>query len=326
MRSFGDLCAARLAVREHGWDEPEAHPKKIRVALPRDGWHAAIVELCMERFRYACSLYQEAMSVFQADLHRRESSDGYVYDGLPVRISWGVGKMASLIDDSESRLNQFKREIEMCRQQATFGTDDSYDQLARQWLRRSRDLRRRVEYTLQASMWVQWTVESLWQANQLAGHLLNENSNHLSQYGPSAFSYLSHPPLLVAVMSAASMVEEVGAFTVKELETGISPEMDETALKEVLEWISACDLAPDDVDLEVLDDRLRGARNDLAHSMMARSTTITIETFEAYFSAVFTAINLTNHLAKQLLADVLTDLYALPATPRRRGRYPGPCD
>ncbi len=316
MRPFGDLSAARLAAREYDYFESEVDTVHLKTALPQDGWHAVIVELCLERFRYCYSLYQSSRSIFQTDLQRRNSSDGYTFGPLPVRISWGVGEMASLINSSEYRLNQFEQELNLCRQQASFGTADPYEQLARRWLRHSRDLRRRTEYSLQAAMWVQWTVESLWQAGQIAGHLLDEDSHHLSSYGPEAFSYLAHPPLFVAVMAAASMVEEVGAFTVKELDTGIGPDMNETRLEEVLGWLSECDLIPDDIDADVLDNDLRSARNELAHSMMARSTTVTLQTFEDYVAVVWEAFSLTNHLAEQLLENVFVDLNTLPLTPR----------
>lgn len=297
MQSFGDISAARLTVRHYHLNEA-GEPAKLRAALPYDGWQTAIVELCWERFRYCYSLYRSATAVFNSDLERRNSSAGYTFDAFPVRVSWGVGKMASLIKTSESLLNDLEQEIDRCRQRATFDTGGSYETLARMWLRNSRDLRSRAEYYLQASMWIQWTVESLWQADVIANHLLDEETHYFDQYGPEAFSYLAHPPLFVAVMAAASMVEEVGAFTIKELETGINPDMSETRLKEVLSWITTCDLVPDGVDMALLDEDLRSAWNDLAHSMMARSTTITIDTFERYVEAVREAITLTQNLAE----------------------------
>ncbi|WP_396613977.1 hypothetical protein ACH9L7_19775 (plasmid) [Haloferax sp. S1W] len=115
-------------------------------------------------------------------------------------------------------------------------------------------------------------------------------------------------------MTAASMVEEVGAYTIKELEVDADPDMGDTRLSDVLNWISAYDLVPDEVDLAVLEDDLRSARNELAHSMMARSTTITIDSFGDYVDAVWSAINLTNYLAERLLGGVFTELDALSFT------------
>lgn len=316
MRSFGDLSAARLAAQDYKWAGSEAETATLKTALPRCEWHAVIVELCLERFRYCSSQYRSSRSIFRTDLKRRNSSDGYTFGPLPVRISWGVGEMASLINNSEYRLNQFEKELDLCRQQAPFGTGAPFERLARRWLSHSRDLHRRTEYSLQAAIWVQWTVESLWQSDQIARHLLNDDSHHLSSFGPEEFSYLAHPPLFVAVMAAASMVEEVGAFTIKELDTGIDPDMDGTRLEEVLGWLSESELIPDGIDVDVLDNDLRSARNELAHSMMARSTTVTFETFEDYVAVVWEAITLTNHLAEQFLVDVFSDLNALPLVPR----------
>jgi hypothetical protein len=129
------------------------------------------------------------------------------------------------------------------------------------------------------------------------------------------FSYIAHPPLLVAVLTSATMVEEVGAVTMKEFDTGVNPELRDTQLEEVIGWLRDSGYAPADIDLEVLDSTLREARNKLSHSMTARGTTITLDSFESYVRAVQMAIALGLRLANLLAADVLTVLDDLPLTP-----------
>jgi hypothetical protein len=165
-------------------------------------------------------------------------------------------------------------------------------------------------------MWVQWISESLGQANEIATHLHDDESRYLQQYGSEMFSYIAHPPLLVAVLTSAAMVEEVGAVTVKELDTGINPELDDTRLEEVIGWLRDGHLAPENIDLDLLDDTLRDARNELSHSMTARGTTVTIDSFETYVEAVHMAIELGLSLAAELATDVLADLDELPLTPQ----------
>ncbi|WP_424005580.1 hypothetical protein ACOZ4I_20230 (plasmid) [Haloarcula salina] len=253
--------------------------------------------------------------MYKSDLEHRTSFDGRVLDPLPVRLSWGIGQVADLLKKFESTFEAFTSSIETCRTRATFGTETPYELLSRRWLRRSRDLRDRIELSLQTSMWIQWIMESLWQADELAAYLQDNESRYLQQCGPEMFSYIAHPPLLVAVLTSAAMVEEVGAVTVDELDTGINPELDDTTLDEVLTWIQDQGLAPEAIDLDVLDDVLRDARNNLSHSMTARSTTVTVETFETYVEAVHMAVQLGLHLAGRFVRDVLEPLADLPLTP-----------
>lgn len=311
MRAFGDLTAVRLAL----WEQGDGSPTKLRVPLPDDQWHAAIIELCWRRFQYCLQVHNSAMSVYQTDLERRRSSDGRVLDALPVRLSWGIGQVADLLRTFGSTFEAFTTSIDRCRKRATFGNETDYELLSRRWLRHSRELRDRIEFSLQTSMWVQWISESLWQADELATHLQDDESRYLQQYGSDMFSYIAHPPLLVAVLTSAAMVEEVGAVTVKEIATGIDPELDDTRLDEVIGWLRDEGLAPENIELDVLDDTLRDARNELSHSMTARGTAITLETFETYVEAVQMAVGLGLNLADRLAADVLTDLGDLPLTP-----------
>lgn len=114
------------------------------------------------------------------------------------------------------------------------------------------------------------------------------------------------------------MVEEVGAVTVKELATGIDPKLDDTRLEEVIGWLRDEGLAPENIELDVLDDTLRDARNKLSHSMTARGRTVTLDTFETYVEAVQMAVGLGLALADRLAVDVLADLDDLPLTPDSR--------
>src|SRR6056297_1928721 len=114
MRAFGDLTAVHLALREqrNGW------PKKQRVPLPADQWHAVIIDLCWRRFQYCLHVHNEAMSVYETDIERRRSSDGRVLDPLPVRLSWGMGEVADLLSSFESTFDAFTASIDACRQRA----------------------------------------------------------------------------------------------------------------------------------------------------------------------------------------------------------------
>ena len=311
MRPFGDLTAVHLAL----WEQGDGSPTKLGVPLPDDQWHAAIIELCWRRFQYCLQVHHSAMSMYGTDLELRRSSDGRVFDPLPVRLSWGMGQVADLLSNFGSTFEAFTTSIDACRKRATFGNETDYELLSRRWLRHSRELRDRIEFSLQTSMWIQWISESLWQADELATHLQDDESRYLQQYGPDMFSYIAHPPLLVAVLTSATMVEEVGAVTVKELAKGIDPELDDTRLEEVIGWLRDEGLVPENVELDVLDDTLRDARNELSHSMTARGRTVTIETFETYVEAVQMAVGLGLSLADRLAVDVLADLGDLPLTP-----------
>ncbi|MBB6645924.1 hypothetical protein [Halobellus ruber] len=312
MRAFGDLTAVHLAL----WEQGDKSSTRLRVPLPNDQWHAAIIDLCWQRFQYCLQVYNSANSIYEDDLERRQSYDGRVINGLPVRLSWGIGQVADLLRTFGSTFEVFSASIDTYREKATFGNETGYEHLSRRWLRHSRDLRGRIEFALQTSMWVQWISESLEQANEIATHLHDDESHYLQQYGLEMFSYIAHPPLLVAVLTSAAMVEEVGAVTVKELDTGINPELDDTRLEEVIGWLRDGHLAPENIDLDLLDDTLRDARNELSHSMTARGTTVTIDSFETYVEAVHMAMGLGLSLAAELATDVLTDLDELPLTPQ----------
>jgi hypothetical protein len=169
-------------------------------------------------------------------------------------------------------------------------------------------------------MWIQWINESLWQASELLGRLQDDRSQYFQDADVEMFSYIAHPPLLVSVLTSAAMVEEVGAVVIKELETDVNPDLDNTALEEVLGWLQEEDLAPETIDLDILDDTLRDARNDLAHSMTARGTTVTLDTFADYIEAVQMAVGLGLNLADRLVADAFSDLKDLPLTPEMNNR------
>jgi len=311
MRAFGDLTAVHLTL----WERGDESPTTLPVSLPDDQWHATIIDLCWQRFQYCFQVHNSAISVYKTDLERRRLSDGRVLDTLPVRLSWGIGQVADLLRTFGSTFEVFTTSIDACRKRATFGNETDYELLSRRWLRRSRELRDRIEFSLQTSMWVQWISESLWQADELAAHLQDDESRHLQEYGSEMFSYIAHPPLLVAVLTSATMVEEVGAVTIKELDTGVDPKLEDTHLEEVIGLLRDAGLAPEHIDLGVLDDTLRDARNELSHSMTARGTTVTLDTFETYVEAVQMAVGLGLSLADRLAADVLADLADLPLTP-----------
>ena len=93
------------------------------------------------------------------------------------------------------------------------------------------------------------------------------------------------------------------------------PDLDDTKLEEVIEWLRDGELAPENIDLDVLDNTLREARNDLSHSMTARGTTVTLNTFESYVEAVQMAVGLGLSLADRLVTDVFAQLDNLPLTP-----------
>lgn len=310
MRRFGDLSAVHLNIREQDGESLT----RLQVPLPADQWHAAIIELCWQRFEYCIQIHNSAMSVYETDLERRHATDGQVLSSLPVRLSWGIVKVMDLLRDFRSTFEALTRSIDACRDHATFGNNTGYERLSRSWLRHSRDLRDRIEFSLQTSMWVQWISESLWQASELSAYLEDDDSRHLEEYGPEMFSYIAHPPLLVAVLTSAAMVEEVGAVAVKELDTGINPDLDDTKLETVIGWLRDSGLAPEEIDLDLLNDTLRKARNDLSHSMTARGTRVTLDMFDAYVETVRTAVELGLNLSHRLVTDLLSELDDLPLT------------
>jgi hypothetical protein len=165
-----------------------------------------------------------------------------------VRLSWGIGQVAGLLKTLESNFETFTSLIDTYRKRSTFGNETAYDPLSRHWLRQSRDLQNRIEFSLQTSMWVQWITESLWKAAELAFHFNTDDTQYFKQYGSDMFSYIAHPPLLVAVLTSATMVEEVGAVTVKKLNTGVDPDLTNIQLEEVIKWLREGELAPDYID------------------------------------------------------------------------------
>ena len=312
MRSFGDITAVRLAL----WEHDEGSPTKLHIPFPVDQWHPAIIDLCWRRFQYCLQIHNSAMSVYQDDIELRGSYDGRAINPLPVRLSWGMREVVNLHTKFGATFDTFTTLIDWCRERATFGSGTRYERLSRRWLRYSRGLRDRVVFSLRTSMWIQWINQSLWEAHELLAHIQDDESQYLQQYGPELFSYIAHPPLLVAVLTSSAMVEEVGAVTVKELDTDVDPDLDDTTLENVLGWLRDQNLTPENIDLNILDDRLREARNDLSHSMTARATTVTLDTFETYAEAVQTAIRLGLSLVNQLVRDVMADLNNLPLIPR----------
>jgi hypothetical protein len=125
------------------------------------------------------------MSVYATDIERRRSSDGRILDPHPVQLSWGMGQVAELLSSFESTFDAFTASIDACRQRGTFGNETSYELLSRRWLQESRELRDRIEFLLQTSMWVQWISESVWQAGELSTHLRDDDSRYLHSTGPT---------------------------------------------------------------------------------------------------------------------------------------------
>lgn len=325
MRDTGDIALARLIVLQAMNDGVNVPEHGLQICSPLEQTKPVIIELCWRRYVLCYKSSRKATQLLDQELKRREELDGRVIDPIPVRLNHGITETAKVIQRFEVKIDRIESQIKSCCELTDFNSEGNFDHLCRKWLRLSRNLRDRTEIYLQSLMWTQWTIESLYQASEIASYLVDDNSRYFTGFEDDFFSYLAHPPLFVSLMTVAAMIEEVGAYALKEL-AGTGP-IEETSLHDVLQKLQSEGLFPSNLDLGVLDEDLvnkstdydlRSARNDLAHSMTARGKAVTVENIGKYIQVVEIAISLVHYLADKLAKDVMLPLGRLNLVPSNR--------
>jgi hypothetical protein len=179
-----------------------------------------------------------------------------------------------------------------------------------------------MEMFLQSMMWIQWTIESFEQASEIAYHLRNEQTGQLNSFDRGAFSYIAYQPLFSGIMSIAALLEELGADVIQALTSEDTPE--NTQLHWVIDKLDSTGIIPENINPGHIDEdvadveagpTIRSIRNDLAHSVTARDSVLSLSEFEDYFEVISTGVSLARTLAERLVEDVLVTLAELDLIP-----------
>lgn len=303
MRNFGHIAAVRIYL-DRAYDSNDGlGESKVKVRNPVEPWHVAILEEAYQLYPYVIDRVQEVIQCYRDNLEARAKSDGRVIQpAFPVQLSGGLTQIASIIERSELKLDRFYTNIEEYDDRCSFGTNSSYEEFARSELKTSRDLIKRARLFLHTYLWILWTQESLFQANRFGGLL--ENQDFFPENSENSFSYIAHPPLVVATLGCTAMIEEVGALYLNKL-TSQSIPPDGTSCSRVLQKMRKSHLDTDEFDLDLIEDFVVDTRNDISHYITRRTNLITLDEFEEYCIAVLEGIELVRNLLIRLLDDLL---------------------
>jgi hypothetical protein len=238
----------------------------------------------------------------QADL----KADGRIVDiSSPVQLSNGVVETIKLIESGEPALREFEETILSLGERASFDGHPEYERLSKASLNLVDKIVPRTQLFLHTYLWIQWTTESLRQANQFAEQITDEQK--YEDISESAFSYIAHPPLIVATIACTTMIEEVGTAYINSFADGKHHNPENTNVSEVLKDVAEEYVDSDEFDFTAIDDHVVGSRNEISHYIRRRKNVVSIADFEEFHQAVMEGVRLVNELLTELIDRPLNE-------------------
>jgi len=304
MREFPEIDAVRWKLHEMQNPHEEISPRAIRYERPSQPWHISILTEYEELLDVCIETVREVEELYEQDISNRAESDGRVINpAYPVEINWGVLEVAQVLDRVEERFQRSEARIQLYNDKAEFGTGTEAEQAARSAITASQKVREITLLFLHSYLWLLWISESVAQAEQFA-YLFAERG-HFEQYDESVFSFVAHPPLVVATLSCTALTEEVGARYIQ-LHTDEHANTDNTSAKEVLKKISRSDDILSEYHVSTIIDQVCEKRDTMSHYITERYDLITIEGFYNYFPAILEGSAVVRQLLHSLILGVIS--------------------
>ena len=295
MRKFGDMEAVKLLLNQ----DLEVY-QKVKFYPVQDPWQVAIVRTGQELCNYVHTAVMQAVDNYHEQIRIEQNTDGRVIEiRHPVRLSGGVQDATELLEMVEPMLNEFEQRFETLNQRAEFGHGGIYEKLAKDALNFQDTIIPRARLHIHTYLWILWTHESLNHSIQFHG--LMENQHHFEDLTNASFPYISHPPLIVAIIACSAMIEEVGATWLNAYVDEAHHKMDNTSVAEIVHDIKTHYSQSDKFDFEGIEEWVVNNRNDISHYVTRRGETVGLDEVEEFAIAVQQGVNLVDTLLSELV-------------------------
>lgn len=280
MQDPAKIRAAKWEIVREMKRGKDIYEADIRIAGSVTGQYTEILVTATKIFEIAKQAILEAEEHYDRDIERRMETSGRVIDpGMPVRYSGAIPDIASIINITERNLADLRSHMDRTSDSVAFNGHSQYEDQARNGLKHARNLIDATELHLRTHLWLVWINESLSQASQI--HYQMMESIRFENCEDDVFSYVAHPPLIVATVGCTATIEEVGSFYLNKF-TDKSHDPDSTNCSDVLRDLK--ETYPDaDPDLiEKIIDVVVGARHDISHYLSKRDNAIPLNDIESY--------------------------------------------
>ena len=301
MSGFGDVDAVRILL-----DQDRTVPTSVSPPAVHDPWHVATVREGQKLSQYIHAVYSLAIHNYLDQIQIEQNTDGRLIEiRHPVRLSGGIRDSIELLEQAEPVLEGFERSFQFLNDKAEFEQEDIYEELAIDALNFQDTIIPRIRLHIHTYLWILWTHESLNHAIQFHGLMKNEYD--FEDLTHRSFPYISHPPLIVAIIACSTMIEEVGATWLNSYVDGIDHDMDNTSVSDVLtdlqENYEKCgEFNVDDIETWVVDNR-----NEISHYITRRGETVGLDDFKHFRDAVQESVMLVDSLLSELVMPPLEE-------------------
>lgn len=296
MREFGDVDAARILLDI----DPDISPRSVSPPPVHDPWHVAIVRDGQKLNQFVQAAFNQAIHNYHEQIQVEQNTDGVVVEiRHPVRLSGGIRDSIELLEQAEPVLNGFEQSFEILNRKADFGHGDIYEELAKDALNFQDTIIPRIRLHIHTYLWILWTHQSLNHAIEFHGLMKNEYD--FEDLTHSSFPYISHPPLIVAIIACSTMIEEVGATWLNTYIDDVHHKMDDTSVTEVLSdlkqyYEKSDEFATDEIETWVVDNR-----HEISHYITRRGETVGLDEFEEFAKSVQEGVRLVETLLQELV-------------------------
>lgn len=301
MREFGDVEAVRILL-----DQDPDLQSRVSLSPVHDPWHVAIVREGQQLCNFVYAAFNLAVHNYYEQRRIEQNTDGRVVEiRHPVRLSGGIHDSIELLEKVEPQLNRFEQSFEIFNEKAEFGQEDTYEKLAKDALNFQDTIIPRIRLHVHTYLWILWTHESLNHAIQFHG--LMKNQYDFEDLTHDSFPYISHPPLIVAIIACSTMIEEVGATWLNAFIDDRHYKMNETSVSEVLTGIEEHYSDSDEFDIGGIETWVVDNRNEISHYITRRGETVGLDEFEEFAKAVQKGVVLVESLLHDLVIPPLEE-------------------
>lgn len=295
MRSFGDVEAVKILLEQHS-----EVPQKIRFEPVQDPWHVATIREGQNLCKFVQTVVAEAVDNYYRQIQKDHSSAARAIDiRHPVRLSGGIRNAIGLLETAESTLDQFEESFKILNSKAEFGQNDLYEELAKDTLNFQDTIISRTRLYVHTQLWFLWVVESFNHAARFHG--LMKNDHDFEELTSNSFPYISHPPLIVAIIACSTMIEEVGARWLNAYVSDVHHKIDETSVRCIIDDIETHYAQSDAYNLGEIEEWIVDTRNEISHYVTRRGDTINLDELEEFRTAIREGTELVASLLSELV-------------------------
>lgn len=298
MRKPARVRAARWRAMAEFEKHGQVQPRSVQPKEPARGEYVGILIASTKIFQTARQAMSEAEQQYDRDIRTRIETDGRVIDpSMPVRFSGAVTDIAAIVDRTEREISELSHRMERTAESVGFDRDSFYEKQARSALTNARKVIEIAELHPRTHLWLVWINESLSQASQIHYQLMEQN--RFGNHNDEVFTYVAHPPLIVATVGCTATIEEVGTFYLNKY-TDRSHNPDNTSSKEVLQDLKETYERADPEVIEEIIETIVRARNDLSHYITRREGAIPIGDVERFIELCKECVRITGILVREM--------------------------